>query len=84
MNRSIDTTQGSFCDKCGQDWDAAQRLTRAEAEAAAWKNWMREHLIGFYSQRTARGEIPSAQVTILTDIDMKHMEAVISGFLTDR
>jgi hypothetical protein len=60
--------------------DCARQLER---EAAAWKRWLREHLIAHYSARAAAGEIPATQVTILTDMAMNEAAAFCTFFRDD-
>lgn len=56
-------------------WHLSRKLER---EAAAWQQWLRDHLTSHYAARAAAGEIPAAQVEILTDIAMNQARALLA------
>lgn len=80
MLRAVNAAHGALSPK---DWIDDTKHLQCTLDAlapflgaATWKNWLREHLIAFYSQKASKGEIPAAQVSILTDMDMAQMEAM--------
>lgn len=54
-----------------------------EIEAAAWKQAFKDHCTNFYSMKALAGDIPAAQVSILTNIAVNDYAAQIAAFEFD-